>query len=52
VAADAKYKGQRLVFDNVEVDGIHTLFYQSGGAINTWMIDYFTSGMVRFELTD
>ena len=50
--ADAKYKGKRLVFSAVEVDEVHTIYYQSGGAIAAPMVDYFSAGMVRFELLD
>jgi hypothetical protein len=52
IKADARYKGQRLVFNSVEVEEVHSIYYQSGGAINTPMVDYFRAGMVRFELLD
>ena len=50
--ADAKYKDRRLVFNNVEVEEIHSIYYQSGGAIAVPMVDYFRAGLVRFELLD
>ena len=52
VKADAKYKGRRLVFNSIEVDEVHTIYYQSGGAIAASMVDYFSAGMVRFQLLD
>jgi len=50
--ADAMYKGNRLVFNNVEVEEVHSIYYQSGGAIAVPMVDYFRAGIVRFELMD
>lgn len=50
--ADAKYEDRRLVFNNVEVEEIHSIYYQSGGAIAAPMVDYFRAGLVRFELLD
>jgi hypothetical protein len=50
--ADQKYKGKRLIFDSVEVEEVHSIYYQSGGAITVPMIDYFRAGSVRFELLD
>jgi len=52
VKADAKYKDRRLVFNSIEVDEVHTIYYQSGGAIAAPMVDYFRADMVRFELLD
>jgi hypothetical protein len=50
--ADAKYKNKRVVFNPVEVDNVHAYYYQSGGAIAVPMVDYFSAGIVRFELMD
>ena len=50
--ADQKYKGKRLIFDSVVVEEVHSIYYQSGGAITVPMIDYFRAGSVRFELLD
>ncbi len=52
VISEARYKGYRLIFKNVEVEEVHTYYYQSGGAIAVPMVDYFRSGSVRFELLD
>jgi hypothetical protein len=51
-AADALYKGRRLVFSSVEIEEVHSIYYQSGGAIATPMVDYLRAGTVRFELLD
>lgn len=52
VKADARYKGRRLVFNAIEIQEVHTIYYQSGGAIAAAMVDYFSAGMVRFQLLD
>ena len=52
IQADAKYKGKRLIFNSIEVEEVHTIYYQSGGAIAVTMVDYFRAGMIRFELLD
>ncbi len=50
--ADQKYKGKRIIFDGVTVEEVHSIYYQSGGAITVPMVDYFRAGSVRFELLD
>jgi hypothetical protein len=50
--ADAKYSGKKLVFYNIKVEDVHLIYYQSGGAIAAPMIDYFSSGIVNFQLLD
>jgi hypothetical protein len=52
VYANAAYLGKRLIFNNVNVDEVHTLYYQIGGAVAVPMIDYFKAGGIRFQLLD
>lgn len=53
VLADTKYLGKKLLFDEVVVDGIHTIYNSPGAAMPfTLTIDYFTVGNVSFQLLD
>ena len=53
VGADNKYLGKKLLFDQVVVDGIHTIYNSPGAAMPfTLTIDYFTVGNVSFQLLD
>jgi hypothetical protein len=53
VAADVKYRGQRVLFTNVEVDGVCERYQSTNwtGA-QVFVKLYFTSGSVRFTLRD
>jgi hypothetical protein len=50
--ADVRYLGKRLVFSNVRVEQVHSIYYLSGGAIATSMVDFFSSGIISFQLLD
>jgi hypothetical protein len=53
VTADTKYTGKKLLFNEVVVDGIHTIYNSLGaGMAFRLTTDYFTSGDVSFQLYD
>jgi hypothetical protein len=53
ILADAKYFGKKLLFNEVVVDGIHTMYNNPGAGMPfTLTIDYFTVGNVSFQLLD
>ena len=49
-AADVKYLGKKLLFENLTVENIHTTFF--GGNVYSLTLDYFVAGNVSFQLLD
>ncbi len=50
-AADAKYKGERLLLNEVAVEEVVSQTFISGGSSSTLNL-YFMNGLVRFKLRD